>query len=80
MKDIVISGRWIVREALILAVCFVVALGVNVYAILRYGTEWKELFTTLPITAVLALLIFALLAALRLVAYGCRRLFRQKAV
>lgn len=80
MKDIVISGRRIVREALILAAGFVVALGINVYAILRFGTEWKELFTTLPITTVIALLLFAFLAVLRMLVFGCRRLFRRKIV
>jgi hypothetical protein len=79
MKDIVITGRQIIRELLIFAGCILAALVVNVYSILRFNTQWKELFTTLNITLALALIFFAVVAVLRLIVFCCRRLLRKKA-
>lgn len=79
MKDLIISGQRLQREALIFAGCLVVALGVNVYSILRFKTEWKELFTTLPITLCVALAFYAGLALLRALTCGSMRLVRRKA-
>ena len=74
MNDIVITKRRIVRELLIFVGCFVLALVVNVYAIIRFGTEWKELITTLHITLAVAVLFFAVAAFLRAFAF-CFKLF-----
>ena len=79
MKDIIIPGRRIARELLIFIGCIVIALIVNVYAILKYKTEWKELFTTLHITIAVGVVIYILLALLRLVVCGAARLFRRNA-
>jgi uncharacterized Tic20 family protein len=79
MKDIVISGRRILRELLIFSGCFVAALAVNVYSIVRFGTEWKELFTTLHITLAIAGVFFVVLALLRAVFAGGRRVLRRRA-
>jgi hypothetical protein len=79
MKDIVITGRQILRELLIFSGCFVTALAVNVYSIVHFGTEWKELFTTLHITLAIALIFFGLLALLRGIVAGGRRVLRRKA-
>jgi F0F1-type ATP synthase membrane subunit a len=79
MKDVLISGRRIARELMIFCGCFVFALAMNVFAIIKYKTEWKELLTTLHITVALALVIFVLLGLLRLLVCGLARLFRRKA-
>ena len=79
MKDIVIPGQRITRELVVFAGCFAAALGVNVYAIVRFGTEWKELITTLHITLGIACLIYIVLALIRGIAFGCRRLFGREA-
>jgi hypothetical protein len=79
MKDVLISGRRIARELMIFCGCFVIALGMNVFAIIKYKTEWKELLTTLHITLALALVIFVLFGLLRLLVCGLARLFRRKA-
>jgi hypothetical protein len=79
MKDIVISRRQIMRELLIFAGCILAALVVNVYSIIQFKTEWKELITTLHITLALALVFFVLIAALRGVVLCCRRILQKKA-
>jgi hypothetical protein len=79
MKDIVISGRQIIRELLIFAGCILAALVVNVYSIIRFNTEWKELITTLHITLALALVFFVLVAVLRGIVFCCRHVLRKKA-
>jgi len=78
MKDVLIPGRRIARELKIFCGCFVFALGLNVFAIIRYRTEWKELLTTQPITFALALVIFIAFGILRLLVGGLARLFRRK--
>ena len=79
MNNIVISGRRILREVQIYACCALAALLVNVYSIIRFKTEWKELITTLHITLVLALFFFVFIALLRGIVSCGRRVFRQKA-
>jgi hypothetical protein len=78
MKDVLISGRRIARELRIFLGCFVLALGLNVYSIVKYQTEWKELLTTLHITLALAVVIYVLLGILRFIICGAARLFRRK--
>jgi hypothetical protein len=79
MRDIVISGRQIIRELLIFAGCILAALVVNVYSILIFNTQWKELITTLHITLALALVFFVIVAVLRGVVFCCKRVLRKKA-
>jgi hypothetical protein len=80
MKDIVISASRIARESLIFGGCVLAALLVNIYSIIRFNTEWKELVTTLPITLAVALVLFISLALLRgIVFVGSRRAHRRKA-
>jgi hypothetical protein len=78
MKDVLISGQRIAREALIFFGCFVIAVGMNVFSIIKYKTEWRELLTTLHITIAVALIIYVLLALLRFLVCGVARLFRRK--
>jgi hypothetical protein len=79
MKDVLISGRRILREARIFLGCFVLALGVNIFSIIKYQTAWKELLTTLHITLVVAIVIYVLLGVLRFLVCGLARLFQRKA-
>lgn len=79
MKDIVISGQRIIRESLIFGGCILAALVVNVYSIIRFKTEWKELITTLHITLALALTFFVFVALLRGIVLCGRQVLRRKA-
>ncbi len=78
MKDIIIPGRRIARELWVLAGCFAAAVCVNVYAILRFHTAWKELITTLHITLAVAAVFYAVLALVRALVFGLMRVFRGK--
>ena len=78
MKDVLISGRRVTRELMIFCACFAVALAMNIFAIIKYQTDWKELITTLHITLALAIVIYVLLGILRLLICGVSRLFRRK--
>ncbi len=78
MKEIVLAPRIIARELFFYAACVIAALAVNAYAILRFHTEWKELWTTFPITLAVALVFFVVLAVVRGIVFGCRRLLRLR--
>jgi F0F1-type ATP synthase membrane subunit a len=77
MKDIVIGQRQIRREIRILLILFVVAVLVNVYAIIAKDTMWSELFTQLHYTIALALFLYVVIGILRLVVCGIGRLFKR---
>lgn len=77
MKDLVIPARVIARELRIAAACVVFALGLNAYAILRFQTSWSELFSALPTTLAVALVVYGLLALVRALIAGVRFLVRR---
>ena len=60
MKDLVIPGRLLKRELIIIGCMLLAAWLLNVYAVLKYGGRWTELFTQvgfiLTITAALYLI------------------------
>ena len=45
MKDLIITVKQQKRELICILVCLALATGVNVYAIITYATQWKELYT-----------------------------------
>lgn len=79
MKDVIIPGRRVARELLIFFGCLIVAFFVNVYAIHKYKTDWKELITTLHITIAAGIVIYMLFGFIRLLVCGVARLLRRKA-
>ncbi len=76
MRDIVIPARSIRRELVVAAACVLLALLINAAAIVIYGTRWIELLTTLHITLLLALGLYVLAGAVRLVWFGLLSFFR----
>ena len=48
MKDTIITALQKKREIAYFFICIGLAFLLNVYAIIRYDTEWKELWTQLP--------------------------------
>ncbi len=74
MKDIVIRQERIKRELLVLCFCFVAAVLFNVYAIATRGTRWSELLSQLHVTLAVAIVFYVVLAIVRLIVYGIRRL------
>ncbi len=76
MRDIVIRGRSMRRELVVLAACVLLALLINAAAIVLYGTRWIELLTTVHITLMLALGLYVVAGVLRLGWLGLRSVFR----
>ena len=75
MKDLVIPAQSLRRELLVLAGCVLLALLINVVAIIAYETRWIELLTTWRVTLGVTLALYVVAAALRLGWAGLRRLF-----
>ena len=68
MKDIVITRKALRRELFILLGCFVFAVGVNTFAILKSARPAKELVTMIGYVIVVAGIVYLLLGVVRLIA------------
>ena len=66
MKDIVISTSRIKKELTWLIGSFIFSIIFNVYSIIRFDTDWKEIITQIHVYLILALLVYFLLLLLRL--------------
>ena len=77
MKDTVISAAVKRREFKIWLACFVVANVVNWAAIIKYQTPWYEIFTQIGYVVVTSLVIYALIAILR-IAFKVYKLITRK--
>ncbi|MCI2107805.1 MAG: hypothetical protein LKJ95_03745 [Bacteroidales bacterium] len=67
MKDITIKGKSIKRELWILLGCFVFAVCVNIFAIIKYSRPAKELFTMIGYVIIVAIITYIVLWAIRLI-------------
>lgn len=74
MKDTVITARAKRQELGLILGCFVAACLVNVFAIVRYGTHWSELFSQIGYVVCVAAVFYLLVWLVRLVV----RLFRRR--
>ena len=61
MKNIVITRKQINRELIIWGICLVIAIGLNVYAIISYNTSWSELYSQGGYVIVLSIVLYAIL-------------------
>lgn len=66
MKNIIITPAQIKKEIIIFGISFMAALGLNVYAIIKYQTAWAELFGQLHTVIFIGLIIYLLVALFRL--------------
>ena len=66
MKDTVITASMKRRELLIWLICFVVANVVNVATIIKFQTSWLEIFTQIGYVVVLSILLYGLVAVVRI--------------
>jgi len=75
MKDILFTVKQQKREIMYIVACLLLAIGVNVGAIICYGTEWKELYTQWFAMLALAVVFYCLIAFIRFVFWliFCRR-------
>jgi hypothetical protein len=65
MKDITISWKLIRTELWWLLGCFMASVVFNIYSIIRYQTSWTEVFTSLHVVIILALVFYVLLLFFR---------------
>lgn len=65
MKDINIKAKTIKKELWIFLVSILIAFGMNIYAIIKYNTEWSELTSKIHIVILLGLIIYFILLILR---------------
>ncbi len=78
MNDIILKGASLKRELSILFISFLVAFGVNVYAIIVYNTGWGEIFTALGFVAILTVIFYVVVAIVRLLIKGIKTIVKGK--
>jgi NADH:ubiquinone oxidoreductase subunit K len=72
MKDIVFTAKRQRTELIVFGVCLLVSFLMNVYAIVAFNTEWKELYTQLLWVLAIAVFLYAVSVGIRLI-YTCVR-------
>ena len=77
MKDTIITAQAKKRELWILLACFVVANVTNWVAIIRFSAPWYEVFTQIGYVVVTSLVIYVLIAVLR-IAFKVYKLITRK--
>ncbi|MBO7194669.1 MAG: hypothetical protein J6V27_01345 [Alistipes sp.] len=77
MKDSIITAQAKKRELWILLACFVVANITNWVAIIRFSAPWYEVFSQIGYVVVTTLVIYALMAILR-IAFKVYKLITRK--
>lgn len=79
MKDIIITSKIIKREIYVWLCALIAAQLMNVYAIVKFDTQWRELYSQLGYILMLSIVLYLLIALLRFVLNSIRksRLFRR---
>ncbi|MBE9511341.1 MAG: hypothetical protein IMY71_10705 [Bacteroidetes bacterium] len=77
MKNTIITAKQKKRELLFILISFIIAFALNIYSIIYYDSQWKELITTLHITLLMTIAIYFLLAIIRLIFKGFAYLFNK---
>ncbi len=78
MKDLVIKGKWIKRELVLLAVIFLLAVIINIIGIVKHDTRWIEMLSQMHVVLILTLLVYALIWLVRLIIFVVMLPFRKK--
>ena len=77
MKDIVISKKQIKRELLVFLGCVAAMELLNIYAIIDYDGKWSEAFLSIGFVTVAAVVVYLVLAIIRLSVYALVRIFKK---
>ena len=77
MKDIVITGNTFRRELLVLAGCFGFAVLFDLFSIIKYHRPFVELFQTIGYIITITVVIYLILAVLRLIVWGVKVLVKK---
>lgn len=77
MKNTVITVKQKKRELYYLLISLIIAFVLNIYSIIKYDSQWKELITTLHITILFSLVIYVLILIIRLIITGVKYLIKK---
>ena len=77
MKDIVFTAQRQRTELIVFGVCLLVSFLMNVYAIVAFNTEWKELYTQLLWVLAIAVFLYAVSVGVRLLYAGVRSVLKS---
>lgn len=78
MKDLLIKGKSIRNELIILAALFILSFIINVIGIIIHDTDWIELLSQMHVVLILTLVLYVLLLLVRLIVYFVIFPFRKK--
>ena len=78
MPNIYISHHRIRVELVSLAVCFLIATGLNIYAIIHYKSPFSELWTSILYVLMATAFFYAVWTLLRVLVYGIKRIVNHK--
>jgi hypothetical protein len=80
MKDIVVKEKVMRRELILLGILLLVALVMNVYAILVHEGQWSELVSQLHVVGLLTLFLYAFILFIRLIYWGIRAVWKRSVI
>lgn len=69
MKDLVIKGKWIKRELIVLLVLLLVSVVTNAVGIIKHDTEWIEMLSQIHVVVLLTMVLYVLTGLIRLIIY-----------
>lgn len=80
MKDITITitAKRVITELKIYGSCYLLAMLLNVVAIISYNTEWKELYTQIFWLAIIAAVMYAVTVGVRIAFHLFKRFTAKK--
>jgi len=77
IKDITITAKQIKGELILFLVCFLIGFVINFIAIIWYGSNWSELFTSLHYVIVFGLFLYAIWSGIRFLLLLLKRIFQK---
>lgn len=72
--QITITPRRQKIELLILLFSFILSMGLNIYAIIKYHTQWRELWSELFVVLLISVVLYAVTVLVRLIYWGLKKL------
>lgn len=78
MKDLVIKGKWIKRELIVLLVLLLISVITNAVGIIKHDTEWIEMLSQLHVVVLLTMVLYVLTGLIRILIYLIIMPFRAK--
>jgi hypothetical protein len=77
MKDIIIPASRVKKEIIALLLSFAIALLINVYSIIKYQTNWAELFSQIGYVITFTIIIYLLSVVIRLIIAGVKKTIKK---